>query len=123
MEQTLTERTPQRRVSWSRVTGLVTAGAAVAYVGFVDPATRGIYPPCPSRLLLGVDCPGCGGLRGTHDLLHGDVAGALDHNLLLIPFLAMLVYGSDARTAAAVRWVPSRSELRSVLRTGAPQRA
>lgn len=92
MEQTLTERAPQRRVSWSRVTGLVTAGATVAYVGLVDPATRGVYPPCPSRLLLGVDCPGCGGLRGTHDLLRGDVAGALDHNLLLIPFLAMLGY-------------------------------
>lgn len=92
MEQTLTERAPQRRVSWSRVAGLITAGAAVAYVGLVDPATRGVYPPCPSRLLLSVDCPGCGGLRGTHDLLHGDVAGALDHNLLLIPFLAMLGY-------------------------------
>ena len=62
-----------------------------------------LYPPCPSKLLLGVDCPGCGGLRGTHDLLHGDVAGALDHNLLLIPFLAMLGYFGWRLLAAGPR--------------------
>jgi ABC-type branched-subunit amino acid transport system permease subunit len=71
----------------SRWTGLVVGLSLLAYVALVDPARRGLYPRCPSRLLLGLDCPFCGGLRGTHDLLHGDLAGALDHNLLLPAYL------------------------------------
>ena len=56
-----------------RLAGLAAAVGAVAYVGLADPGS-GVhpYPACPSRLLLGLDCPACGGLRGTHDLLHGD---------------------------------------------------
>jgi Protein of unknown function (DUF2752) len=71
----------------SRWTGLAVGLVLLAYVALVDPARGGLYPRCPSRLLLGVDCPLCGGLRGTHDLLHGDLAGALDHNLLLPAYL------------------------------------
>jgi len=71
----------------SRWTGLVVGLSLLAYVALVDPARRGLYPRCPSRLLLGLDCPFCGGLRGTHDLLHGDLAGALDHKLLLPAYL------------------------------------
>jgi len=78
-----------------RVVGLAAAAALTAYVGLVDPAGGGAYPVCPSRALLGIDCPACGGLRGTHDLLHGQVAQALDHNLLLPAYLAV---------AAALAW-------------------
>ena len=67
--------------------GPTAVGAAVAacsaFVFVVDPNQPGHYPLCPFRALTGLDCPGCGALRGTHDLMHGDVAGALDHNLLL----------------------------------------
>lgn len=72
-----------RRRRLGRAGGLAAAVAVTAYVGLVDPARGGAYPLCPSRTLLGIDCPACGGLRGTHDLLRGDVVGALDHNLLL----------------------------------------
>lgn len=72
----------------SRLAGLAAAAGVVAYVGLVDPSRGGAYPVCPSRVILGLDCPGCGGLRGTHDLLNGDVVGALDHNLLLPVLLA-----------------------------------
>jgi hypothetical protein len=78
-----------------RIAGLAAAAALTAYVGLVDPARGGAYPVCPSRALLGVDCPACGGLRGTHDLLHGQVAQALDHNLLLPAYLVV---------AAALAW-------------------
>ena len=71
----------------SRWTGTVVGLVLLAYVALVDPARGGLYPRCPSQLLLGLDCPLCGGLRGTHDLLHGDLAGALDHNLLLPAYL------------------------------------
>lgn len=65
---------------------LATAGgaAALGYVAAVDPNEPGHYPLCPSLALLGIDCPGCGLTRGTHDLIQGDVAGALDHNILLV---------------------------------------
>jgi hypothetical protein len=84
-----------------RIAALAGAVGALAYVGLVDPgAGAGLFPPCPSRMLLGIDCPACGGLRGTHDLLHGDVVGALDHNLLLPFLLAVYAY------AAVVAFAP-----------------
>ena len=78
-----------------RVAALVGAVGAVAYVGLADPGSgAALYPPCPSRALLGLDCPACGGLRGTHDLLHGDLIGALDHNPLLPLLLALYAYAA-----------------------------
>jgi hypothetical protein len=58
-------------------------GAVTGYVFLADPDKGGAYPLCPSQVVLGLDCPLCGGLRGTNALLHGRIAEALDHNLLL----------------------------------------
>ena len=76
--------------TWARWATLIGVAGAGAYVGIVDPSRGGVFPLCPSRVLLGIDCPACGGLRATHDLLRGHVAQALDHNLLLPGFLAGL---------------------------------
>lgn len=94
---------------------LVGGLAVTAYVGLVDPSRGGAYPACPSRLLLGIDCPGCGGLRGTHDLLHGHVGQALNHNLLLPLYLAVIaamagawllpLVGRPARALHPPRWL------------------
>jgi Protein of unknown function (DUF2752) len=93
---------------------LAAVGGATAYVGVVDPSGHGVYPLCPSRVLFGIDCPACGGLRGTHDLLRGQVGQALDHNLLLPGFLAVLgvalalwllpLVGRPAATLRFPRW-------------------
>ena len=82
---------------WGRLAGLGAVAALSAYVGLVDPAEGGVFPVCPTRTVLGLDCPGCGALRGTHDLLRGDVVAALDHNLLLplllaLPALALVLW-------------------------------
>ncbi|KDF01872.1 membrane protein [Mycolicibacterium aromaticivorans JS19b1 = JCM 16368] len=73
-------------------TGALGIGA-FTYVGIVDPHRPGsLFPPCPFRLLTGWNCPACGGLRMTHDLLHGDVAAAVvDNGFLLVglPLLAL----------------------------------
>ena len=61
------------------------AVAAVVYL--FDPVTTWFYPPCVFNLLTGLLCPGCGGTRALHALLHGDVAGAFAFNPLL--FVAM----------------------------------
>jgi hypothetical protein len=56
-----------------------------------DPNQAGSYGYCPLRAFTGLDCPFCGGLRGTYALMHGDVATALNHNLLLPLFLGVVL--------------------------------
>jgi Protein of unknown function (DUF2752) len=104
---------------------LAAVAGATAYVGLVDPSGRGAYPPCPSRVLFGVDCPACGGLRGAHDLLRGHVGQALDHNLLLPGFLAVLgvalalwLLPLVGRTPRALR-LPRRATVGAVALVGA----
>ncbi|MEZ5186851.1 MAG: DUF2752 domain-containing protein [Candidatus Nanopelagicales bacterium] len=60
--------------------GLVSAG----YVYAVDPSSPGHYPPCPTKVLTGWDCPFCGSLRATHDALHANIGGAVDLNVLTV---------------------------------------
>ena len=75
-------------------TGVLAVGA-LAYVGLADPHRPGsLFPPCPFKLLTGWNCPACGGLRMTHDLLHGNLAGAVVDNVFLLiglPALALWV--------------------------------
>lgn len=69
------------------------AVAALFYIGLADPHRAGfLFPPCPFHLLTGWLCPGCGGLRMTHHLLHGDLAAAAVDNVFLLvgpPLLAV----------------------------------
>ncbi|HEV2113081.1 MAG TPA: DUF2752 domain-containing protein, partial [Terriglobales bacterium] len=37
-------------------------------------------------------CPGCGSLRALHQLLHGNLAGALSYNPLMVLSLPFVVY-------------------------------
>lgn len=68
------------------------AGAALLWQ--FDPHLAGNpLPPCPSRWLTGLFCPGCGSTRALHALLHGDLPGALAMNPLLVlslPAVALL---------------------------------
>jgi len=74
------------------VVGAILAGSA-GVLAVRDPSVSGSYGFCPFQALTGLDCPFCGGLRGTHALLHGDVAAALDYNVLLPVLLAAAVGG------------------------------
>lgn len=71
--------------------GLAALGAC-AVVAVVDPNRAGVYPTCPFRLATGLDCPGCGTLRAVHALTRGDVALALDHNVLTVLLLPVLAW-------------------------------
>src|SRR5438445_685407 len=74
--------------------------AAIVLLGilfFFSPSQYPFYPRCPLHAMTGLHCPGCGSLRALHSLLHGDIAGALHFNALLIlslPFLACLGFNS-----------------------------
>ncbi len=70
--------------------GATIAGCAV--LALAPPGGTNLYPPCPFLLATGMDCPFCGGLRGTYALLQGDFASAFDHNVLVpVLFGAALV--------------------------------
>ena len=71
--------------------GGAAAAAAAAVLVVRSPYQPLSYGICPSVLFLGVYCPGCGGLRATHDMLTGDLAGAFAANplwTLAAPLLA-----------------------------------
>ena len=69
------------------------AGFAIALILFLfDPARVPLYPVCQFHQLTGLDCPGCGSLRATHELLHGHVMMALHLNLLLVLSLPLLAW-------------------------------
>ena len=72
------------------VLGLVTL--VVAYVGSIDPHTPGHYPVCPVLWITGLQCPGCGSLRALHDLVHGDVLGAIGMNAVAVAVVPLLGY-------------------------------
>ncbi|MGV8978630.1 MAG: DUF2752 domain-containing protein [Cellulomonas sp.] len=77
------------------VGGVVTL--ATTYVAVVDPHQPGHYLVCPIYLLTGQYCAGCGVLRATHDLAHGDLAGAWGMNPLWVVLVPLLV-------VAGLRW-------------------
>ena len=72
---------------------LLLGTAAIILLRVFDPATSGIFPPCPIRYLTGLYCPGCGSLRAMHALLHGELARAWAMNPLMIVMLPFVTYG------------------------------
>lgn len=68
-------------------------GAAIVLLRVFDPATSGVFPPCPVRYLTGLYCPGCGSLRAMHALLHGELGRAWAMNPLMIVMLPFIIYG------------------------------
>jgi Protein of unknown function (DUF2752) len=82
-------------------------GGALAYVGLRDPHAPGFgFPPCPFRLLTGWNCPACGGIRMTHDVLNGDFAAAIVDNVFLLVGLPMLALWLLVRWRTGRRLMP-----------------
>ncbi|MET0701577.1 MAG: DUF2752 domain-containing protein [Mycobacterium sp.] len=78
------------------------AGCACAAVLIGDPTTPGgVIPVCPTKALLGLDCPGCGSLRMIYSLLHGDLLAAVKFNALGLVGLGLLI-------AAYLTWTYGR---------------
>ena len=81
-----------RRSTVVAIWSLLIAGAA--YLFIFEPGKSGFFPICPFRFLTGLTCPGCGGTRALHQLLHGNFETAFTLNPLLliaIPFLLFLL--------------------------------
>lgn len=89
--------------------GLAGVGACV-FVAWADPSTPGgPTPPCPTRALLGITCPGCGSARMLQSLVRGDLGAALHYNAVGLLAVVVLVWSYAV-------WVASRLGARSVPR-------
>ncbi|WP_326546764.1 DUF2752 domain-containing protein [Mycolicibacterium sp. ND9-15] len=90
--------TNRRQLYGALGTGALLAGA-LAYIGIADPhRPASVFLACPFKAVTGLNCPACGGLRMTHDLLHGDLAAAVVDNVYLLIGLPLLL------TWLLVRW-------------------
>lgn len=96
---------------------LTAAGLAAATTALHlrDPHASGSWGYCPSKLLLGIDCPGCGGLRAVNDLTNLDLGAAASSNLLFVVALPALAWVFARWVGAAWRgeryrpgWAESR---------------
>lgn len=82
-------------------------GVIVVYYNF-NPVECGWMPQCPSKLLTGYECPGCGAQRALHAALHGNLRAAWQYNPFLIiglPYLLVAVWGS-------LNFMPGRERIR-----------
>jgi hypothetical protein len=110
MTEQAAERTALRFVG---VGSALAGAAALTYVGLVDPHRPGsMFPPCMFKLITGWNCPGCGGLRMTYDVLHGDLAAAVVDNVFALVGLPLLLLWVVVRRRAgrppftpAVFWI------------------
>lgn len=69
------------------------AAAFLTVAHVVDPNEPGTYPTCPWLALTGTYCPGCGTLRATHALTHGDLGTALARNPATVLAYAVMFVG------------------------------
>ncbi|HKN56960.1 MAG TPA: DUF2752 domain-containing protein [Amycolatopsis sp.] len=85
-------------------------GCACVAVWLGDPTTPGgPLPVCPTKALLGIDCPGCGGMRMAYSLMHGDIPAALHYNALSLVIVLLFVWSTVAWAVGRLRgrWVRS----------------
>ena len=47
---------------------------------------------CPSNLILGINCPGCGSQRAFHHLLHLEIKEAFRYNALFVLAFPFVIY-------------------------------
>ncbi len=60
---------------------------------FFEPTADSFYPKCPFHSLTGLQCPGCGTLRGLHALSHGHLIEAFRLNALMVIALLIAALG------------------------------
>lgn len=57
-----------------------------------DPHVQGTWGICPTKAVLGIECPGCGGLRAVNDLTNLQVVDAVSSNLVFVAAIPLLAY-------------------------------
>lgn len=73
----------------------------------VNPQEASWIPPCPFFAVTGLKCPGCGTLRGIHNLLHLRFRAAWELNPLMvvsIPLILALLAFPRLRRNVVLGW-------------------
>lgn len=111
--------TTRRRIPpYAAVGSAAALTGALAYIGLRDPHASGFgFPPCPFRLLTGWNCPGCGGIRMTHDVLNGDLAAAVTDNVFMLVALPLLALWLVLRWRSGRKLMPTAAVVVVVLAT------
>lgn len=74
---------------WIMAAIILIGGLLLLY--FNNPESTFWMPICPTEEVFSIYCPGCGTGRGLYALLHGDLAGSLRKNILLLPAIIMVI--------------------------------
>ncbi len=69
------------------------AFVAAVIIYYHPPGHNKYYPPCIFKKITGLDCAGCGSARACYNLLHGHIAKAANHNILLLLFIPVIIIG------------------------------
>jgi len=97
-----------RPAAWSAPA--VAAGLALigcAYLATHDPNNPAVVmPQCPTKLLTGLDCPMCGGLRMVRALVTGNWSAAVHDNAVLLALVPFAGYVWLRWLAAGLRGRP-----------------
>ena len=99
----------RRRALAAPVGVAAVAVTAAAVLHFRDPHSAGSYGVCPMYALTGLWCPACGGLRAVNDLTNLDLGAAVSSNVLIVPFIAVLVIAWIGWTVR--RWKGTRDRM------------
>ncbi|MGV8017998.1 MAG: DUF2752 domain-containing protein [Ignavibacteria bacterium] len=78
-----------------RATAVISAAVFfIAVLYFWNPSTDRYYPQCLFYTVTGYYCPGCGGLRGTHELLHLEFFQAFHFNPFVFVTTPLIFYSA-----------------------------
>jgi hypothetical protein len=77
----------------------------LAYIGLGDPHRPNFFLPCPFHAATGLYCPGCGGLRMVHDVLHLDLSAAVVDNVVALIGLPLLLVWIVLRRRSGRPWM------------------
>ena len=84
---------PYKAIRPAILTVAVLLAVAAGLVLFCfDPRQHHFYPVCFFHQTTGLLCPGCGALRGLHQLLHGHLTTAFRCNPMLVVSLPFLFW-------------------------------
>jgi hypothetical protein len=90
---------PWAKSRWLWVALGLAAALLLGLLAAFNPANHSFYPICIFYRVTGWQCPGCGGLRAVHQLLHGHIATAFRYNQGVVMVLPVVL------TLAARRWL------------------
>ena len=92
-------RWQERWQVWTIAAGLL----AAVLLWWQEPHGQFYFPQCWLYTHTGLQCPGCGGLRCAHALLHGELHLAWHYNPLAVLLAPVAAWWAAAEIAGAVR--------------------